>query len=61
VVRVADRKGHDLRYSLSEAKIAEELGYAPRIPFDQGLADTVAWYQDHPEWWKPLKHRAAGT
>ncbi|MFF6782510.1 dTDP-glucose 4,6-dehydratase [Streptomyces sp. NPDC012510] len=58
VRRVADRKGHDLRYSLDETKIREELGYAPRIPFEQGLADTVAWYRDNPDWWKPVKHRS---
>ncbi|MGW7022507.1 dTDP-glucose 4,6-dehydratase [Streptomyces decoyicus] len=49
---VADRKGHDLRYSLDDAKIRNELGYAPAIPFEQGLADTVAWYRDNPDWWK---------
>jgi dTDP-glucose 4,6-dehydratase len=56
---VADRKGHDLRYSLSDAKLPTELGYAPRIPFDEGLAGTVAWYRDHPGWWKAVKHGAA--
>ncbi|MFD0026480.1 dTDP-glucose 4,6-dehydratase [Streptomyces sp. NPDC058382] len=56
VVRVADRKGHDLRYSLSEAKIAQELGYAPRISFEEGLAETAAWYRDNPGWWKAVKH-----
>ncbi|UUU30213.1 dTDP-glucose 4,6-dehydratase [Streptomyces sp. CA-210063] len=55
--RVADRKGHDLRYSLDETKIREELGYTPRVSFEQGLADTVAWYRDNPDWWKPVKHR----
>ncbi|MFV0129268.1 dTDP-glucose 4,6-dehydratase [Streptomyces sp. HMX112] len=59
VRRVADRKGHDLRYALDETKIREELGYAPRVPFERGLADTVAWYRDNPGWWKPLKqHRS---
>ena len=57
VRRVPDRLGHDLRYSVDDTKIRTELGYAPRIPFDQGLADTVAWYADHPEWWKAVKHR----
>ncbi|MCH0542312.1 dTDP-glucose 4,6-dehydratase [Streptomyces sp. MUM 203J] len=63
VRRVADRKGHDLRYSLDETKIRRELGYAPRIPFEQGLADTVDWYRDNTHWWKPVKHPGddAGT
>jgi len=56
VRHVADRKGHDLRYSLDETKIREELGYEPRIPFDRGLADTVDWYRDNPAWWKAVKH-----
>ncbi|WP_405872868.1 dTDP-glucose 4,6-dehydratase [Streptomyces sp. NBC_00005] len=58
VVRVADRKGHDLRYSLDESKIREELGYAPRVSFEEGLAATVAWYRDNPGWWKAVKHGA---
>jgi len=59
VVRVDDRKGHDIRYSVDITKIATELGYAPQVPFDQGLADTVEWYRTHREWWEPLKVRAA--
>ncbi|MGW1075599.1 dTDP-glucose 4,6-dehydratase [Streptomyces sp. NPDC002537] len=58
VRRVADRKGHDRRYALDEAKIRAELGYAPRIPFEQGLADTVAWYRDNPAWWKAVQQRS---
>ncbi|MFE0042381.1 dTDP-glucose 4,6-dehydratase [Streptomyces albireticuli] len=56
VRRVADRKGHDLRYALDETKIREQLGYAPRIPFERGLADTVDWYRANPGWWKAVKH-----
>ncbi|WP_017579246.1 dTDP-glucose 4,6-dehydratase [Nocardiopsis valliformis] len=48
---VADRKGHDRRYSLDDTRIREELGYAPQVPFAEGLARTVSWYRDHPEWW----------
>ncbi|MFI1584041.1 dTDP-glucose 4,6-dehydratase [Embleya sp. NPDC020630] len=58
---VEDRKGHDLRYSLSIRKIQDELGYAPVVPFERGLADTVAWYRDNRSWWEPLKARATGT
>jgi dTDP-glucose 4,6-dehydratase len=54
---VADRKGHDRRYSVDWSKIADELGYAPRTAFDHGLADTVAWYRDNRAWWEPLKSR----
>ncbi|MBA6437034.1 dTDP-glucose 4,6-dehydratase [Streptomyces sp. GMR22] len=57
ILRVADRKGHDFRYSLDETKIREELGYAPRVPFDTGLATTVNWYRANPGWWKTAKYR----
>ncbi|MDI1464529.1 dTDP-glucose 4,6-dehydratase [Catellatospora sp. KI3] len=56
---VADRKGHDRRYALDDTKIRERLGYAPRVDFATGLADTVAWYRDHRAWWEPLKKAAA--
>ncbi|UQS22620.1 dTDP-glucose 4,6-dehydratase [Amycolatopsis thermalba] len=59
VERVADRKGHDRRYSVDITKISTELGYAPRVSFDEGLADTVRWYADNRAWWEPLKRRAA--
>lgn len=56
---VADRKGHDRRYSVDIAKISGELGYAPRVSFEDGLAETVRWYADNRAWWEPLKARAA--
>ncbi|MGW4398562.1 dTDP-glucose 4,6-dehydratase [Amycolatopsis nivea] len=56
---VADRKGHDRRYSVDIAKISRELGYAPRVSFEDGLAETVRWYADNRAWWEPLKARAA--
>ena len=53
---VADRKGHDRRYSVDWSKIAGELGYTPQVGFDEGLAATVTWYRDHRSWWEPLKN-----
>jgi dTDP-glucose 4,6-dehydratase len=55
VRRVEDRKGHDLRYSVDITKIADELGYAPEVPFEQGLAATIEWYRANEAWWRPLK------
>jgi len=52
---VADRLGHDRRYSVDWTKINAELGYVPQVKFDDGLADTVQWYRDHETWWRPLK------
>jgi dTDP-glucose 4,6-dehydratase len=55
---VADRKGHDRRYSVDIGKIAGELGYKPEVPFEAGLRETVTWYADHQGWWRPLKQPA---
>ncbi|MFG2901136.1 dTDP-glucose 4,6-dehydratase [Streptomyces zaomyceticus] len=52
---VEDRKGHDLRYSLSDVKIREELGYVPLTSFEEGLSRTVRWYRDNPDWWKAVR------
>jgi dTDP-glucose 4,6-dehydratase len=51
---VTDRKGHDRRYALDQAKFGRELGRETRVQFGKGLAETVAWYQDNPQWWKPI-------
>jgi len=58
VQSVADRKGHDRRYSVDISKIHNELGYQPQVDFTAGLADVVQWYQDNRWWWEPLKERA---
>jgi len=55
VACVEDRKGHDRRYSLDDS-LLRGMGYAPRIPFSDGLKATVRWYQDNRGWWEPLKH-----
>ncbi|MDL2081664.1 dTDP-glucose 4,6-dehydratase [Streptomyces sp. GXMU-J15] len=61
VEHVADRKGHDRRYSLDWTKIRDELGYRPRTDFTTGLAATVDWYRDHRDWWEPLKTDPGNT
>ena len=55
---VPDRPGHDRRYLLDASKIANELGWVAAHGFDDGLADTVAWYEANRSWWEPLKARA---
>lgn len=52
---IADRLGHDFRYSVDHSKISRELGYAPSVPFAQGLVETIDWYRQNESWWKPLK------
>ncbi len=53
---VADRVGHDRRYSLDTTKL-RGLGWAPAVPFDEGVRQTVAWYTEHGWWWHPIKHQ----
>jgi len=52
---VPDRLGHDFRYSVNWDKIRDELGYSPQIDFTSGLKETISWYRDNEDWWKPLK------
>jgi len=55
VRHVSDRPGHDRRYTVDSAKL-RALGWSPRHSFDAGgLAETVAWYREHRDWWEPLK------
>lgn len=61
---VPDRPGHDRRYLLDSSRLRDELGWGPERTFDDGLAETVAWYRDHRAWWEPLLDRvpvAEGT
>jgi dTDP-glucose 4,6-dehydratase len=55
VEAVVDRLGHDRRYSLDDTKLRDELGYAPAMDFETGLAATVEWYRNNEQWWRPLK------
>jgi dTDP-glucose 4,6-dehydratase len=54
VRRVADRLGHDRRYSLDSARL-RSLGWEPRRAFEEGLAETVEWYRANRAWWEPIK------
>ncbi|MEO5895961.1 MAG: dTDP-glucose 4,6-dehydratase [Vicinamibacterales bacterium] len=54
IKHVADRQGHDRRYSLDTTKL-QALGWTPRVEFEPGLAATVVWYRENPWWWRPIK------
>jgi dTDP-glucose 4,6-dehydratase len=54
VRHVPDRQGHDRRYALDTSKL-RALGWAPLTPFEDGLAETVAWYRENEWWWRPIK------
>lgn len=49
IASVPDRPGHDFRYGVAADRVMG-LGWRPEIPFDEGLASTVAWYRDHLDW-----------
>lgn len=48
--RVKDRPGHDRRYALTSDKLTATTGWAPLMPFEQGLAATIEWYRSNPAW-----------
>ncbi len=53
---VNDRPGHDLRYAIDATKLREGLGWEPKFTdFEAGLRDTIQWYTDNEDWWKPQK------
>ena len=54
IEKVADRLGHDFRYSLNIGKIEKELGYKPEVRFEEGISQTIEWYKSHKKWWGPL-------
>ena len=56
---VDDRPGHDRRYLLDSSKVRRELGWAPRVSFEEGFRETVRWYRQNPAWWEPLLKRLA--
>lgn len=53
---VEDRPGHDWRYAINADKIKRELGWKPFYSFEKGIEETIQWYIDNENWWKPLKN-----
>ena len=51
---VADRLGHDIRYSVDVSKIEAELGYTPKRRFNEGLDETIEFYKSNQQWWESL-------
>lgn len=58
VEHVTDRLGHDRRYALDSSRV-HALGWRPRVTFDAGIAQTIAWYRANESWWRPLKEQHA--
>ena len=51
---ILDRPAHDVRYALDADKLGA-LGWEPEVDFEQGLTQTVRWYAENEDWWRPLK------
>ena len=51
---VPDRPGHDRRYSIDATKL-KALGWQPAMPWEDGMATTVKWYQENESWWRKIK------
>ena len=54
---VPDRPGHDCRYLLDSQKITHEVGWEPRIPFEEGMRETIRWYVENKEWWQTIQQK----
>jgi len=54
ITYVKDRPGHDRRYAMDVSYIKKELGWEPKIKFEDGLASTIQWYLDNKEWWNRI-------
>jgi dTDP-glucose 4,6-dehydratase len=54
---VADRPGHDQRYAINPAKISKELDWQPSVTFKEGIVQTVTWYRQNQDWWRPVKEK----
>lgn len=53
---VRDRPGHDRRYAIDPTKLETELDWKPiHTDFSEGLDQTIAWYREHEDWWRPVK------
>ena len=52
---VTDRPGHDRRYAMDFSKLHKELGWQPKMTFEEGIKRTISWYRDHQEWWQRIK------
>jgi dTDP-glucose 4,6-dehydratase len=55
IEHVKDRPGHDRRYAIDSGKIMAQLGWRPRVDFEQGLKDTIDWYRRQESWWRRIK------
>ena len=53
---IKDRPAHDRRYSLDTSKLRTELGWSPKVEFEDGIKKTVEWFKNNESWWKEIKN-----
>ncbi len=51
---VKDRPGHDFRYAMDPSKAERELGFKPKVSFEEGIDLTVKWYIENEGWWRRI-------
>lgn len=56
---VPDRPGHVRRHAVNSQKLTDTLGWKPEVSFEQGIQDTVNWYQNNPDWWQGVIRKQA--
>ena len=54
ITYVTDRPGHDRRYAINANRIRDELGWEPKVQWNEGFKDTINWYLKNEVWWRPL-------
>ena len=50
ITYIKDRPGHDRRYAIDATKINSELGWKPKVTFEEGLSETIDWYLSNTNW-----------
>lgn len=58
---VQDRLGHDRRYAIDNNKIKSELGWEPKVKFEDGIKLTIDWYLNNQDWIKSIEAKKNGV
>lgn len=53
ILFVGERPGQVFRHTCDASKAKRVLGWEPRVSFTKGLEQTIQWYRDNEEWWRP--------
>jgi dTDP-glucose 4,6-dehydratase len=53
---VEDRPGHDRRYAIDPTKVETEIGWKPKVKWEEGLKKTIKWYQENQDWVERIRN-----